>query len=122
MSDDESDCESQYVRGSECARIVVKTGNCINSLRDDVINEKKKNKALEIVTKEISEKYKMEKTRSRALEQELDYYKNKPNKKINTTMSEKALAKLFEKKDAYIIEKSNEGVNEMVEQLRKQYL
>ncbi len=58
MSNNNSDSESEYVRGSECARIVIKTGQCINSMRDDIINEKKKTKALDVLAKEFSDKYK----------------------------------------------------------------
>jgi hypothetical protein len=120
-NDSESDC-SAYVRESEASRLIIQSGKCINDMRDNIIAEKKKNKALHVVTKEISDKYKAEKTRVTLLEQELEYYKSKPNKKINTSLSEQALSKLFEKKDAYIIEKSNENIEELIEQLRKQYL
>lgn len=114
--------ESEYVRGSECARIVIKTGQCINNMRDDIINEKKKNKALDILTKEFSDKYKIERNKAMMLQQELDHYKSKQNKKLNSTLSEQSLAKLFEKKDEYIKVESNKGIDEMINQLRKNYL
>ena len=118
----DTDSESEYVRGSECARIVVKTGQCINNMREDLINEKKRNKALDIIAKELSDKCKMERNKAIMLQQELDYYKTKQGKKLNSSLSEQSLARLFEKKDEYIASKSCEGVNEMVEQLRRQYL
>jgi hypothetical protein len=114
--------ESEYVRGSECARIVIKTGQCINSMRDDIIQEKKKTKAFEILTKEISSKLKAEQHKNKIIQQELDYYKIKSNKKLNQTLSEQSLSRLFDKKDEYIIAESNKGVDDMVAQLRKQYL
>lgn len=117
-----SETESEYVRGSECARIVIKTGQCINNMRDDIISEKKKNKAMDVVIKEVSHKYKEEQVKTKMLQQELDYYKNKSNKKLNSNLSEQSLAKLFEKKDEYIMIESNKGVDDMVAQLRKQYL
>jgi hypothetical protein len=117
-----SNSESEYVRGSECARIVIKTGQCINSMRDDIIQEKKKNKAYEIVIKELSNKLKTEKSRNQLLQQELEYYKGKSNKKLNQTLSEQSLSKLFDKKDEYIVIESNKGIDELVNQLRKQYL
>lgn len=120
MSNMES--ESEYVRGSECARIVIKTGHCINNMRDDIIHEKKKIKALEVVTKELSDKYKAEQAKAKMLQQELEYYKAKSNKRLNSTLSEQSLAKLFDKKDEYIIAESNKGIDEMIAQLRKQYL
>lgn len=120
MSNSES--ESEYVRGSECARIVIKTGQCINSMRDDIITEKKRNKALEVVTKELSDKYKAEQIKAKLLQQELEYYKGKSNKKLNSNLSEQSLSKLFDKKDEYILAESNKGVDEMIAQLRKQYL
>jgi hypothetical protein len=120
MSNTES--ESEYVRGSECARIVIKTGQCINNMRDDIINEKKKNKAYEVVIKEVSHKYKEEAVKNKMLQQELEYYKGKSNKKLNSNLSEQSLAKLFDKKDEYIATESNKGVDDMIAQLRKQYL
>lgn len=117
----DSDEESEYVRGSECARIVVKTGQCINNMRDDIINEKKKNKALDVLVKEFSDKYKIERNKSMMLQQELEHYKTKTNR-INTSLSEQSLARLFDKKDEYIATKSNEGVNELIDQMRKNYL
>ena len=121
MSDNESET-SEFCRASEVGKIVRRTTTHINELRDDVINEKRKNMALEAVTKELSHKYKTENNRVKMLEQELEYYKTKSTKKVNTSLSEKSLEKLFQKKDAYIAEKSNEGVEDMIEQLRKQYL
>jgi serine/threonine protein phosphatase PrpC len=114
--------ESEYVRGSECARIVIKTGQCINSMRDDIIQEKKKNRAYEIITKELSQKLKKEQSKNTMMHQELEYYKNKSNKKLNQSLSEQSLSKLLDKKDEYIMIESNKGVDDMVVQLRKQYL
>ncbi len=122
MSNNNSDSESEYVRGSECARIVIKTGQCINSMRDDIINEKKKTKALDVLAKEFSDKYKIERNKAMMLQQELEHYKSKQNKKVNSTLSEQSLAKLFEKKDEYIAAESNKGIEDMINQLRKNYL
>ena len=82
MSDEGTE-ESEYVRGSECSRIVIKTGQCINNMRNEIIMEKKRSKALEVVTKELSDKYKTERTKAMMLEQELDYYKKKTKKVKN---------------------------------------
>ncbi len=122
MSNNNSDSESEYVRGSECARIVIKTGQCINSMRDDIINEKKKTKALDALTKEFSDKYKIERNKAMMLQQELEHYKSKQNKKVSSSLSEQSLAKLLERKDEYIATESNKGIEDMINQLRKNYL
>ena len=91
-------------------------------MRDEIINEKKKNKALDVLTKEFSDKYKAERNKTMMLQQELEHYKLKQNKKLNSTLSEQSLAKLFDKKDEYIAVESNKGIEEMINQLRKNYL
>lgn len=114
--------ESEYVRGSECQRIVLKSGQCINSMRDEIIEEKKKNIALDRIIRELAEKHKLSVKEIDRLEDELDYYRGKSNKKVSASLSEKSLNTLLDKKDEYIMKESHKGVDELVEVLRKKYL
>jgi hypothetical protein len=75
-----TETESEYVRGSECARIVIKTGQCINNMRDEIISEKKKSNALDLLAKEFSDKYKSEHKKNLLLQQEMEQCSKAQNK------------------------------------------
>lgn len=117
-----SDTETEYMRASECQRVITKTNTFVNDIRNDLINERKRNIALTTVTKELSSKYKNTSLELTLAKQELEHYKNKVNRVPSKTMSEATMLKLFDKKDDYILRESQKGVDELVEQLRKEYL
>lgn len=117
----ESETQSEYVRASECTRIMDQAADIVMNLKEELYEKEKKLMAFDKIVRELAEKNKNINGEVSKLKQENDHYKNKNNVKINSKISEHKLVGYFDKDNRKIKNISIDDVDDTVIHLRKYY-
>lgn len=117
-----SDSETEYCKMSEACRLIDKSYQIIMDREDKLIEATKKNIVSDKIIKEAAEQIKNKDLQLKLVQQELDHFKNKiGNKNSNTKLTEHKITKIFMRNDNYIKEECNKGLDNMYEEMKKQY-
>lgn len=117
----ETENETEYCRASESKRMLDKSFQKLNNLREQLIIEKRKINALDKVIKEIVDEKKGYKLELDMTKQELDHFKNRNNIKMSNSINEHAIMNFFKEGDERIIQESLQGVDQLAEKYRQLY-
>lgn len=121
LETEESNTETEYCRASESRRMLDKAVQRITSLRNDLIEEKRKNIALDKIVREVVDDKKSFKMELEMTKQELDNIKNKGNVKLTTSLNEHALNNFLKDSDDKIKEESLVGIDDLIQKYREIY-
>ena len=121
LETEESNTDTEYCRASESRRMLDKAVQRITSLRNDLIEEKRKNIALDKIVREVVDDKKSFKMELEMTKQELDNIKNKGSVRLTTSLNEHALNNFLKDSDDKIKEESLVGIDDLVEKYREIY-
>jgi len=121
LETEESNTDTEYCRASESRRMLDKAVQRITSLRNDLIEEKRKNIALDKIVREVVDDKKSFKIELEMTKQELDNIKNKGSVRLTTSLNEHALNNFLKDSDDKIKEESLVGIDDLVEKYREIY-
>lgn len=114
--------ESEYVRASETKRMMSGAVDVVEHQEKTIIDLTKKITVADQIIKELAEQNEQYKLEIKILKKELESYRNKSsNTKINTELTANKVKKIFERKSNYIQEESRKGINELYNEMKKQY-
>ena len=114
--------ESEYVRASETKRMMSGAVDVVEHQEKTIIDLTKKITVADQIIRELVEQNEQYKLEIKILKKELESYKNKSsNTKINTELTANKVKKIFERKSNYIQEESRKGINELYNEMKKQY-